>query len=480
MAGSEIDIIDRVLQQASEPEGSRPNRSPASPSELVTALGGREGLRTFQIRDELVRLREVRQAQSELAAARIAALEAKTADLKARLADIGQKQVQLRELRREATAMQAQYESLLARFEASQGEGRFFRSSARVIERAIAPAEPANPGVPLVVGAASVAGLIVGLGLVFLREQVDDTLRCSDDVVEKQGVAYLGAIPLLGRRDLQHLPPELGPRVQYLKSDARRQIARLTCAATAPFSLLAETFRRTQFELMSRRSGRQVVAIVSVRERGGQELLRVQPRLFLGPSGTQGAARRRGRAQSPTQPQLRAPRRGRRAGMARGRHGNRGVETPNLSLIFPHDLRLSHSTERHLEALPSVLQGAQVDYVILDTAPLAYVSDSLSLSAAVDSAVLVVEWGKTSSGALHRVLKMNAALSEKIVGACLSKARIAAMRRYELIPLNESYYRSAPEPSEVEASSEAISPHPLRPGRTGRSAAATSASVKRK
>ena len=42
-------------------------------------------------------------------------------------------------MRRAATALQTQYEMLLARFDQSQGEDGFFRSNARMIEQATPP-----------------------------------------------------------------------------------------------------------------------------------------------------------------------------------------------------------------------------------------------------------------------------------------------------------------------------------------------------
>ena len=436
-ARAEIETIDHALADEGGQGGSNPA---AFHAQLVTALGGPADLRTTQIGAELVRLREARQARTDLARTELASLEAKAGELKAELADVAEKQVRLRELRREATAMQTQYESLLARFEESRGEGAFFRSNARVIERAVPPAGPANPSVPLTVIAAALGGMIVGLGLTFLREQLDDRLRRSDDVVDELGVPYLGAVPLLGRREVRQLPASLAQRAGGLNSRQRREIARLSQVSIAPHSLLAEPFRRTLYALRARRrAGPLVIAVVSAVSGEGKSFFAANLAF---------CATRQGQRVLLVDGDLRNPHLSRSfaplfpdppAGVAATAMSIAEL-AENLLLMYVRDPLQLDEAERQILA-----QGAAgVDLVIMDTAPMAYVADTLSLSSIADAAVLVVDWRHTSATTVRRILRRNDAVAAKLIGACLSKTSPALMKRYEFIPANATYYRTAP------------------------------------
>ena len=391
-ARAEIDTIDRALAE---------DGPVAFRAQLVSALGGPADLRTTQIEAELVRLREARQARIDIARTELASLEAKAAELKGELADVAQKQVRLRELRREATAMQTQYESLLARFEESRGEGAFFRSNARVIERAVPPADPANPSAPLTVIAAALGGMIVGLGLTFLREQLDDRLRRSDDVVEQLGVPYLGAVPLLGRRDARHLPAGLATRADRLSARQRREIARLSRVSIAPHSLLAEPFRRTLYALRTRRrAGPQVVAVVSAVSGEGKSFF-ASNLAFLAARQGQRVLLIDGDLRNPHLSRSFAPLFPDPPADVASPAMSIAELAENLLLMYLRDSLQLDEAERQILA-----QGAAgVDLVIMDTAPMAYVADTLSLSSIADAAVLVVDWRRTSATTVRRTLR---------------------------------------------------------------------------
>lgn len=439
-ASADIGTIDRATGRTTgEPS------SITMQSQLVTALGGREGLRKTQIEDELARLRDERQARIDLATSQSDALAKKTAELKAELSEISSKQIRLRELRREATALQTQYETMLATFQQTEGEGRFFRSNARVIERALPPTEPSNQSLPVMAIAAGIGGLIMGLGLALIREQLDDSIRRSDDVFEQLGLPYLGAMPRLSNRELQHLPPSLARRAQLLKPAQQREVARLTYVASAPFSLMAETFRRTMFELKSRHpNGRHTVAAVSAVSGEGKSFYASNLAFFLARQGYRVVL---------IDGDIRNPHLSRSLGPLvednEPAGAVTGVSALTENLLFVHMRNVDHlrDAERQMDSLVEVLAqcGEQVDFVILDTPPLGYVSDGLSLSALVDSAVLVVDWGRTSSSALRRVLRQNEPITRKLIGACLSKAKVSMLQQYESVSMTNNYYRSGPE-----------------------------------
>lgn len=421
-------------------------------SQLIAALGGDQDLAARQMPAELTRLREMRLAQIEIANTEIAALDQHAADLKAEIATTAEKQVRLGNLQREATALQTQYEALLARFEQSRGEERFFQSSAWVIEHAAAPTEPANPGLPVIAATLTAGGLIVGLGLAFLREQLDDTLRRSDDVLDALGVAYFGPLPIIARRELAPLDPGLASLARSRLSRRQRdEIARLSYAASAPFSLLAETLRRVMLDLQRRRSSDGlVVAASSALSNEGKSFFAANLAFFLARQGyrvvlVDGDVRNPhlSRSFAPLYREA-VPDAVPEASDADGTMGTAVLEQ-NLRLLYRRDTAALNDAERQMTIMPALLERARrdADFVVLDTGPLAYVSDSASLSTVIDSSVLLASWGRTSSATIRRVLRLNGALAGTIVGACLSRVPATRLQRYEFIPAGNAYYSSA-------------------------------------
>ena len=85
-----------------------------------------------------------------------------------------------------------------------------------VVDPAVAPLEPASPRVLLNTLLAGIVGLMLALGLVFLREYLDDTLKSPDDVEAATGLATLGTIIRMkgdkGRKAIYRLAAILYPR----------------------------------------------------------------------------------------------------------------------------------------------------------------------------------------------------------------------------------------------------------------------------
>lgn len=428
-ASAEIATIDGATGANGGSVGSVSLRT-----QLVTALGGTPNLRPAQIDEELSRLRQTRTAIIEISQTEAAALSERITALKAQLADVSQKQVHLRELRREAGALQSQYEAMLARFQQSQGEDLFFRSNARVIERAAPPVEPANSNPLIAIIAATIGGGVVGLGLIFLREQLNDTPRSSKDVQERLGLPYLGALPRLRRRDLGRLAPGFEARVAALPSARRREIARMSYAATAPLSRLAETLRAAALELRARRpEGRRVMAVISAMPGEGKSFTAANLAFLLGRQG-QKILIIDADTRNPALSQRLAP-----LAEVSGT-GPVRVLSENVRLAALGDLEGASGSP--MDALAAFLaSGAgHADCVIIDTAPLAYVSDGAALAQMVDGAVMVAAWGRTSTNTLRRVLSLTPRLSEKIIGVCLSRTPAALMKKYEFIPFGDDYY----------------------------------------
>jgi len=67
--------------------------------------------------------------------------------------------------------------------------------SVSIVDTAVTPTHPVKPNKKLNVLIAFVVGLMASVGLVFLLEYMDNTVKTSDDVEKLLGIPVLGVIP---------------------------------------------------------------------------------------------------------------------------------------------------------------------------------------------------------------------------------------------------------------------------------------------
>lgn len=73
--------------------------------------------------------------------------------------------------------------------------------SVSIVDRAVIPANPVKPNKLLNILMALIAGLTASLGLVFLLEYLDNTVKTSGDIEELLGIPVLGIIPDYGMKN---------------------------------------------------------------------------------------------------------------------------------------------------------------------------------------------------------------------------------------------------------------------------------------
>lgn len=69
-----------------------------------------------------------------------------------------------------------------------------------IVDAAEKPAGPIKPGYMKIVIIALLAGLMVAFGIVFILEELDDTIKSADDVESILGLKVLSTIPKLNKR----------------------------------------------------------------------------------------------------------------------------------------------------------------------------------------------------------------------------------------------------------------------------------------
>lgn len=121
-------------------------------------------------------------------------------------------------LLKELELAQKAFESVNSRRSQLSLESQSANAGARVLSEAIAPLDPASPKVPVVLGVALVAGLLLGVGAAVGWEMLDRRVRSVQDLGVAEGVPVLGV--LSNKRGTKH-PVRVGGGVGLLTAPSK-------------------------------------------------------------------------------------------------------------------------------------------------------------------------------------------------------------------------------------------------------------------
>ena len=250
---------------------------------------------------------------------------------------------------------------------------------------------------------AAVVGAMVAVGVVFLIEYLDDTLKTPDDVREALGLDTLGAIGQLKAGEewvtLSHpLSPiveayrSLRTNIRYASIDKPLRTLLVTSAGASE----GKSSTVVNLGTVMAQSGLQVVLV-------NADLRRPRLDTMLGLDPHDGL----------TESLL--------AGKVDGNlHAIAGVEhlrAVPTGEMPPNPAELLGS-QRMLDVLAEIAAGA--DMVLIDTPPVLPVTDALVLAPSVDGVVLVVEAGKTRRGAAQRMVELMRQVGANLIGVVLA------------------------------------------------------------
>jgi len=131
-------------------------------------------------------------AKSELESA-----EADLAASKVKIRDISRKEVKIRELKREIEGNRELYNTFLSRVKETTQTAELASANARIVDAAVPSSSPSKPKKGLIVSLVFFASLMFGVLLAFLQEALDKTFKSASDVEAKLGQPMLGMLPLL-------------------------------------------------------------------------------------------------------------------------------------------------------------------------------------------------------------------------------------------------------------------------------------------
>jgi succinoglycan biosynthesis transport protein ExoP len=101
-------------------------------------------------------------------------------------------------LKRDAQTNEQLYQALLSRVKEANIAGTMVPSNVAVIDPGRLPDQPYLPKTKLDLALAAVLGLTLGVGLAFLTEHLDDSIKSLDDLERSCNLPMLGILPLIG------------------------------------------------------------------------------------------------------------------------------------------------------------------------------------------------------------------------------------------------------------------------------------------
>ena len=353
-------------------------------------------------------------------------------DLQAEALALSRKTMEYAVMNNEIESLRQMYSSLKTRSRETEITGNIAANNITVIDAAETPRDPVRPRKKLNVALAIFVGLVGGIGLAFLQEYLDNTVKTQEELEILTRLPFLGAVPSF-KTEL-----ESGQQPTQLFSHVR------------PRSSFAESCRvvRTNLIFSLANRARKRVLVTSPGPQEGKTTIVVNLGIILAQGGARVLI---------VDSDLRRPLVGKLFGLERDASGLTDLimgrasldevikpsEVANLSIvpsgpIPPNPAELLSSPR--FEELANAF-AERFDWVLFDSPPVVAVADSVILSRLVEGAVLIVESGKTTRELLKRANRQLADVAAPVIGVILNAFDVRA-EGYKYYYYYR-YYRSA-------------------------------------
>jgi receptor protein-tyrosine kinase len=282
-----------------------------------------------------------------------------------------------------------------------------------VVSPAILPDKPVSPNKTLNIAIAFAAGLLLALGIAFLLDYLDQSIKSDEELTERLGLITIGHIPFV--------PPDKGKRAELVAVDSR--------------SPSAEAYKSLRTSLLFSTLDQELKSVVITSAGPGEGKSRTAANLAVVLAGA-------GHKTLLIDADFRRPSQHKIFGRIR----NVGLtnlilqdvtedeaiiavdQVPNLWLATsgptpPNPSELLGSAR--IRELMARLRGA-FTYVIIDTPTVNAVTDAAILASVANGTILVVEQGRTSFSALGHARQLLDRVGARTIGVVMNKLRSSA------------------------------------------------------
>jgi succinoglycan biosynthesis transport protein ExoP len=348
--------------------------------------------------------------------------------------ELNQNAIEFNILKRDVDANRQLYEGLLQKLKEASLEAGMHSNNIRVVDSARVPLSPSSPDIPRNLGIGLILGLCGGVGLAFLLESLDNTVRTPEQAEIASGLPSLGVVPQFLRSESPRLQSTKLTLAQGETSRSAELVAQLR-----PNSEAAECYRslRTSILLSAQDSPPKVLLVTSPLPQEGKTTTSVNCAIVLAQRGSRvllvdADLRRPG--------VHRAFGFDRKGGLSTVLAGTTTLESvlktyplvPNLSILPagpppPHPAELLDASKmRSLIAR----WREEYDHVIIDTPPALSVTDPVILSVEADSIILVIRSGKTTKDALRRAGELLWQVNARVMGIVVNGIDLGSPDHY--------------------------------------------------
>jgi succinoglycan biosynthesis transport protein ExoP len=349
-------------------------------------------------------------------------------------------------LKRDLESYRTLYEGLMQKMKEAGVSAGLKSNNFRIVDVARVPTAPIEPNIPRNLAFAFVLGLTSGVGLAFLMEGLDNTVRTTEQAQMISGLPPLGMIPMGSRSSREGANAK---RLVLAASNSPNEAVELV-TQNRPQSQMAESYRalRTSLLLSNLGAPPKVIMITSALPQEGKSTTSISCANVLAQKGIRVLL---------IDADMRRPSihktlgMGPRSGLSNVLTGSttwqqaitRSPILPTLEILpagtpppNPAELLASIQMRDMLEELRS-----QYDFIVIDTPPTLSVTDAVVLSPRADAIVLVIRSGHTTKQALRRSRDILTQVNAKVSGVLLNAVDLSSPDYYYYYEYKSKYSR---------------------------------------
>lgn len=343
-------------------------------------------------------------------------------------------EIELRQLEREAQAARLLYENFLNRLQETSQQESLQSADARVITPAEVPNEPLTQTRNRTLAIGGILGVLVGAGIVFLLNALNNTFRGPQQVETEAGINVLASVPIVGKRvhrrdviDLFRNKPNSSLaeairnlRTSILYSDVDNPPKAIAFTSSIPREGKSTT--ATLVALTSKQMGRSAILVdCDFRLPALSKILQVdedKPGILSYMNGS---------AELEDCLSVEAE---------TGLHVLMARASETKSHMNPADVL---SSKRFINLIEQLKR--EYDLVVLDAPPTLVVTDARIISQVSDAVVFAIRWDSTARGAVLEGLKELRSIGAPLIGAVLTLVNESRAAKYAYDGYGYGYYR---------------------------------------
>jgi len=318
-------------------------------------------------------------------------------------------------LKREVDTSGQTYNALLKRFEQVNVASAVNTSTIRIVDPVVTPHNKYRPNTKINLLLGLLSGFILGLGLAFVREALDKSVKSDEDLKRLTGLPVLATIPHAGRLMAKRLP-------------------KIVCKV--PNAPVAEAYRilSANIRFMAGKQNERVMLVTSVSPEEGKSTTASNIACSYAQMGMKVLLIDADLRKPTLHKKLQIPNKSGLGDFLAGENDLVGVTQPvkdvdGLYAITAGNTNndpvslLSHERMAYLTSQAAT----RFDYVIIDTPPVKGFADTLILTSLASSTLLVAKEDNMDSRAIKHTLEQLTRVKNNVIGFLIADSKKAAI-----------------------------------------------------